>query len=198
MKAGLVHWDQWADGLPLPVETSCANTERIVGNRTVIGLTLGAASGNGFSCVPSLRSKTGSAAEGRRHGTREGVRREKGWYDKRGGGVFVDKGRLNSSAPAWRLPTWCGLAARPVSPLCCSVSVVFEIKDCYNKFQALNKTRTQNCSRKTANLKTSEKYFKILFDIACCKCSSEQLNTLADTLRKPGATNGSNIPARSF
>ena len=139
MKAGLVRWDQWTDGLPYRRNKLCKY--RTDSNRAVIGRTLGAASGNGFSCVLSLRSKTGAAAGGRRHGSRKGVRRKKGWFDERVG-VFVDKGRLNSSVPAWRLPTWCGLAARPVSPAYCSIRVFFEVKDCYKKLQALNKART--------------------------------------------------------
>ena len=54
------------------------------------------------------------------------------------------------------------------------LSVYKKVAECYKKFQALNKTRSQNREGKKAKSKMNEKFFEKLFDIALCKCSSER------------------------
>lgn len=59
-------------------------------------------------------------------------------------------------------------------PIIKEQSVYNKVASCYKAFQALNKVASQYRDRKKGDLKTREKFFDKLFDIALCRCKSER------------------------
>ena len=56
-------------------------------------------------------------------------------------------------------------------PIIKGPSVYNKVAECYKKFQAMNKTKSQKREGKKG--KSNEKHFEKLFDMAFCKCGSD-------------------------
>ena len=59
-------------------------------------------------------------------------------------------------------------------PIIKQQSVYNRVASCYKAFQALNKVASQYRDGKKGSLKTREKFFEKLFDIALCRCKNER------------------------
>ena len=190
-KAGLVRWDQWTDGLPYRRNKLCKY--RTDSNRAVIGRTLGAASGNGFSCVLSLRSKTGAAAGGRRHGTKKGVRRKKGWYDERVGVCRQRTTQFICPCLATANLVW----PRGTTRFSCLLlnKRVFRSQRLLQEIASAEQSKDVKLQQENGQVEDERKVLRNTGLIS--PVASAAVTTLANTLRKSGATDGSNIPARS-